>query len=88
MVQENSTDGDKQTDFFVKLQSTHTSKPGMVAQPTSYLGGRDQEEHGSRPAEVQSSQDSTSTPVWVQWQAPVIPAIQGSTKGGSESSLA
>jgi hypothetical protein len=38
----------------------------------SYLGGWDQEDHGSRPPIAGSLWDSFSTNRWAQWSAPVI----------------
>jgi hypothetical protein len=44
----------------------------------SYLGSRDGEDWGSRPART-SSQDPISTNSWVWWHMTVSPAMQGST---------
>jgi hypothetical protein len=50
----------------------------------SYLGGRDQEDHSLRSAQVKkekkrSSQDPISTNGWTQWYTPIITATWGST---------
>jgi hypothetical protein len=44
----------------------------------SFLGGKDQENHGSRLAWAKSLQASILTNGWVQWYIPVISATEGS----------
>jgi hypothetical protein len=45
------------------------------------LGGRYREDHGLMPSGAKSSQYPISSNGWMSWQAPVIPATQGSTNG-------
>jgi hypothetical protein len=49
--------------FYSQWHQKRTEMPGMVAHacnPT-YSGGRDQEDHGSKPVQASSSQDPVST---------------------------
>jgi hypothetical protein len=55
------------------------SEPGAVTHVynTTYSGGRDWEDLGSRPAWAKHSQDPVSVnKSWTRWHASVIPAIQ------------
>jgi hypothetical protein len=54
-------------------------EPVAHAYNPSYLGGRDQEDHGSRPGLAKSSWYSISTNDWLLLCTPAIPAIEGST---------
>jgi hypothetical protein len=54
----------------------------------SYLGGGDQEDCGSRPAQVNSKTPSQQQKSWVWWCTPVIPATQEALVGGLQFSLA
>jgi hypothetical protein len=53
-----------------------------------YLGGRDWENHGSRPSRAKILQDPISTSGWVWWYIPVIPATRETQVGRSLSRLA
>jgi hypothetical protein len=41
------------------------------------LGGRDWEDHGSRPAGVKISQDPHLNQYWAQWHVPIVPSYTG-----------
>jgi hypothetical protein len=68
-----------------KTVNVHPKSPirsGAVPQVCnpSYLGGRDQENSGSRPAQAKNcSQDPISINGWVLWYMLVIPATWGIT---------
>jgi hypothetical protein len=51
----------------------------------SYLRGRDQENHGSKPAWQKSSQDSISTKSSVWWCTTIIPTTRETQIRGSQS---
>jgi hypothetical protein len=52
---------------------------------SSYSGGRDLEDTGSRPAQTKSSQYPISTNSWAWWHTSVIPATMGSINRRKQS---
>jgi hypothetical protein len=67
-----------------KIVSLQLGKMPHTCSPSS-SGGRDWEDCSWRPAQAKRLWDAISTNGWMQWYMLIIPAVQGSTIGGSRS---